>query len=240
MKIKKEELKRAVKNSNSFRGVTKYLGIKYRSDIKKIIQDYNIDFSHFTHGKVYTSALGKKFNKLTVHAVMSVMPSAKDKRKRPRAFFRCLCDCGNECTTRADAVKSGRVISCGCAVQRKGQFMRGPNNPAYAGVGDLSGSRFSEIKSGAKKRNIEFKLTKKYLWNLFTKQNKKCALTGEDLWFGRRYFPAETNASLDRIDSSKGYIKSNVQWVHKDINRMKHALEQKYFIELCKKVASVH
>ena len=27
--------------------------------------------------------------------------------------------------------------------------------------------------------------------------------------------------SLDRIDSSKGYTKDNIQWIHKDINKMK-------------------
>jgi len=45
-------------------------------------------------------------------------------------------------------------------------------------------------------------------------------------------------ASLDRIDSSKGYVKGNLQWVHKDINMMKNHYNQKYFIEICKKVAT--
>ena len=44
-------------------------------------------------------------------------------------------------------------------------------------------------------------------------------------------------ASLDRIDSSKGYVKGNVQWVHKDINKMKTDFEQSIFIKLCKSVA---
>jgi len=44
--------------------------------------------------------------------------------------------------------------------------------------------------------------------------------------------------SLDRIDSSKGYIKGNVQWIHKDVNIMKNKFNQEYFIEMCKLVAS--
>lgn len=46
----------------------------------------------------------------------------------------------------------------------------------------------------------------------------------------------ETTASLDRIDNTKGYLEDNVQFVHKDINRMKWAHSQQYFIELCSKV----
>ena len=43
-------------------------------------------------------------------------------------------------------------------------------------------------------------------------------------------------ASLDRIDNTKGYTQDNVQWVHKDINRIKSDLSQEYFLTLCKTV----
>lgn len=42
--------------------------------------------------------------------------------------------------------------------------------------------------------------------------------------------------SKDRIDSNKGYVEGNVQWVCKEINFMKHALSESRFIELCKLV----
>jgi len=48
----------------------------------------------------------------------------------------------------------------------------------------------------------------------------------------------ENTASLDRIDSSKGYVKDNVQWVHKDINRMKWNFPQDKFVKLCSFVAN--
>lgn len=47
----------------------------------------------------------------------------------------------------------------------------------------------------------------------------------------------EGTASLDRIDSSRGYVEGNVQWVHKDVNFMKQALSQERFVELCTLVA---
>jgi hypothetical protein len=46
-----------------------------------------------------------------------------------------------------------------------------------------------------------------------------------------------TTASLDRIDSSKGYIEGNVQWIHKHINKMKNNFNESYFIEICKKIS---
>ena len=72
---------------------------------------------------------------------------------------------------------------------------------------------------------------------MFLKQDKKCALTGYPLHFGRNRNTPETNASLDRIDSSKGYKENNVQWVLKDINRMKWQYNTDYFVKLCKLVA---
>ena len=44
-------------------------------------------------------------------------------------------------------------------------------------------------------------------------------------------------ASVDRIDSTKGYLKGNVQWVHKSINQMKSNRTDEEFIALCKAVA---
>jgi hypothetical protein len=40
------------------------------------------------------------------------------------------------------------------------------------------------------------------------------------------------------IDSSKGYIEGNIQWVHKDINNMKWDFTQEEFINYCKLVAN--
>lgn len=83
----------------------------------------------------------------------------------------------------------------------------------------------------------------KYLWELFLKQDRKCALSGVPLSFegktmeNRYASTSKKTASLDRIDSTKGYIKGNVQWVHKIVNLMKQTTNQDEFIEWCRKVA---
>lgn len=73
-----------------------------------------------------------------------------------------------------------------------------------------------------------------YLWKLFLKQNGKCALSGLGISFGGLIGEkrSSTTASLDRINSTKGYIKGNVQWVHKHINKMKWDFDQNYFLSL--------
>jgi len=66
-------------------------------------------------------------------------------------------------------------------------------------------------------------------------QKRKCALSGIKLIFFGDF--DKITASLDRIDNSKGYLRSNIQWVHKDINMMKGMLTMEQFVNLCKAVA---
>lgn len=71
------------------------------------------------------------------------------------------------------------------------------------------------------------------VWNL---QNGKCALTGWEMTriLGQGVIP--TNASIDRIDSSKYYSKNNIQLVCRCVNTAKSDLSVKEFIDLCKAV----
>lgn len=92
-------------------------------------------------------------------------------------------------------------------------------------------SLYTIAKRGAKSRNLEFSLNRDELYDILVKQNFKCALTGLKLVIG--YKNKESTASIDRIDSSKGYIKGNIQWLHKYINIMKLDHSQKDFIKMC-------
>jgi hypothetical protein len=135
---------------------------------------------------------------------------------------KCLCDCGNEFLSRTGLLKNNDTNSCGCS----------PNSQ-WKGCGKLSGISLYRIKRNAKVRNIPFLITDQEIWNLFIKQKGICALSGLPIEINVR---GKNTASLDRIDSLKGYTLDNVQWVHKDINLMKMDFSQDRFIELCKKV----
>ncbi len=102
---------------------------------------------------------------------------------------------------------------------------------------NISGNFFSKIIHGAEMRNIDFNLNIDYVWNLFDKQKGKCAISGVDINFkNKQQNIFENTASLDRINSSKGYIKGNVQWVHKKINIIKWNLPEKEFLNWIKKI----
>lgn len=115
-------------------------------------------------------------------------------------------------------------------------FKLADKNKNWRGYEEISGSVFYGLKNNANKRNLEFSLTIEYLWDLFVKQNKKCALSNVDISFNMTGHLNKKNqtASLDRIDSSKGYIEGNVQWVHKIVNQIKWELKQEDFIHWCK------
>ena len=87
-------------------------------------------------------------------------------------------------------------------------------------------------------KNIDLSITREEAYQLLLTQNKLCALTGVPLILGKykNGILTETTASLDRINSDLGYVKGNVQWVHKTINLMKNKLPQEEFLLWCELV----
>jgi hypothetical protein len=89
----------------------------------------------------------------------------------------------------------------------------------------------------ARSRDLEFNLTVEYLWQLFEEQAGKCALSGLPISFGATTKDRDATASLDRKDSTLGYVTGNVWWVHKEINFMKGTLPLSRFIDYCTKIS---
>ena len=146
------------------------------------------------------------------------------KEKIPRKYL-CLCECGNKIEIRS--CHFGRNKSCGCAKNKKGE-----NSSTFSGYKEIYGRQWWQIKRNTEKRSIDFKLTIEEAWALYEKQGRLCKLTGQPIYFGSKNW----TASLDRIDSNKNYTLENVQWVHKDINKIKMDLSTDYFKQLCKMV----
>lgn len=77
------------------------------------------------------------------------------------------------------------------------------------------------LKQSAKKRNLEFNLTESDLMHLSFPIT--CPILGVELEYGnRKYSP--NKPSIDRINSTEGYIKDNIQVLSFSANRAKNNL----------------
>jgi hypothetical protein len=92
---------------------------------------------------------------------------------------------------------------------------------------------FYHLKSSAMEREIPFNITIKHLGDLWEKQ-PICPYSGESLT--QKTFQRDNcgTASVDRIDPEKGYQPKNIQWVHKEFNKMKGVKTHKDFLSLIK------
>lgn len=173
--------------------------------------------------------VGLKFQKLTILEICKDRPFNK-------TYFICKCDCGTVRKVNATKVILGKVVGCqNCKLKRE-------SNPNWTGYKELSGTYLKTLRRNCRQRKgekTEFNVTAKYLWELFQNQNRKCNLSGLDITLDEDSYTSKlSTASIDRIDSSKGYIKGNVQWVHKRINTMKMDLSDDKFIGFCTAVAN--
>jgi len=162
------------------------------------------------------------------------------RNKHSQIIWECKCSCGG--ITEVPAGNLGhRTKSCGCLKKNTNKnstaacHVVGPGSPYWKGIGEISGYKLNKIRYGATERGLIYEVEDDYIWELFLKQERKCALSGLPIKFGTKGRDLGT-ASLDRIDSTKGYTPKNVQWLHKDINKMKMDLTEQKFIDLCKKV----
>jgi hypothetical protein len=114
---------------------------------------------------------------------------------------------------------------------------RGNNSPHWKGGEHVPAYFISKVVSKLSRRSriLDYALTLDYLDKLWIEQDGRCAYTRIPLEFGDN--ATEGTASLDRIDSSEGYIEGNVQFVHKKINRMKWDMSDSEFKNFCVLVA---
>lgn len=139
--------------------------------------------------------------------------------------------CSSQKTMQLANIK--KCKSCGC---RKVDLHRKHKN-VWKGCGEIGGTYWHQVKDNAKRRKLSLTISLDYAWKLFLKQSRRCALSGEKLCFRTRCQSKDGTASLDRIDSNLGYVKGNVQWVHKHINVMKNRFPAEDFIEWCDKIS---
>ncbi len=149
--------------------------------------------------------------------------------------FEALCKCHN-CGKQNHEVSFWYLVktknpSCGC---NQGK-MTGEDSSKFTGYKEIMGQYWCWVVRGARERNLPFEISKEYVWDLYERQNRKCAVSGCDIDFSSNR--VLHTASVDRIDSSLGYIPGNVQLSHKTVNVIKWNFKQDDFILTCRKVS---
>lgn len=164
---------------------------------------------------------GKTFGELSVVSISEVSRNGHYR-------YHVKCSCGVEKTVLGTHLLSGKTKSCG--------HLRYERKRNWKGSGSVSKTYFTSLKRGADggkgRKPMTFNVGIEYIADLLdNKQLGLCALSQLPISI------KDKTASLDRIDSSKGYEEGNVQWLHKDINMMKRHYSTDYFLYLCKKVS---
>jgi hypothetical protein len=168
---------------------------------------------------------GKQFGRLTVIGRAS--------KKSTQIYWDCKCECGNEKVVQGGHLRSGHTKSCGCS-----WYQHGNKHKSWKGYHEISSKFFKSIAYNASARKLNFEVTIEELWQLFLKQERKCALSGLPLQFEANNKRIVGNASLDRKDATQGYTLDNVQWVHTTINQMKWDMPQDQFLLFCKTITN--
>lgn len=189
--------------------------------VSRIVKDYGYQ------NNIDDKFIGKTFGMLT-----PVKRIGKD--KYGHAKYLCVCSCGKSYEIIGNSLDTGNTSSCGCSSRKVGQ-----NHGLWSGYKEISSTYFNQIKKGASERNLDFSISIEDMWDLFVLQKRRCALSGITLMFAPTGKTRQLQtASLDRIDNSKGYVKGNIQWVHKHLNNMKMTLSNDDFIKWCLEVTN--
>lgn len=147
--------------------------------------------------------------------------------KKNTAYYKVKCDCGKEFyKIPIKIISTTDCFQClDCSHKENGYKATIENGR----IKDFTKSLYGKFKRSAESRNIQFLVTIEYLSNLFDQQNCCCAITGDKI-------NKIADASLDRIDSSKGYVEGNVQWVTIQANLSKHVMTMEELYDFCRKV----
>lgn len=168
--------------------------------------------------------IGDKYNRLLVKEYLY-------SDNHYRKFWKCLCDCGNFHTTHSGSLRSGNTKSCGCLKQEQRKATRI----------SLHHSDITAVIKGyqrhAKRRNYEWNLSREEVENIIQKDCYYCNLPPTNIKITKNTLKPFKYSGIDRLDNSKGYIKSNVVPCCSDCNKAKGTKSFEEFINWIKRLA---
>ena len=170
---------------------------------------------------------GKKFGRLTV---IKRVPNSKSRH----IVWLCKCDCGTEKIIRGCNLRRGYTKSCGC-LNREQLIEMGRKNRIGFGLANM-GNCFCFYKTQAKKRELDFGLTKDQFYEITQKDCYYCGAKPNNKLTGHNCYGEYVYNGLDRIDNTKGYTIDNVVPCCKTCNYAKRDLTLQEFKNWISKV----
>ncbi len=222
-----------IKKKRTLTDIATELGLT-RGGVKYYLKKHNISILTKKGGQT-KDLLKQKFGKLLV------IGRVEGENYHTQSVWHCECECGNTIDVCRGSLVRNKTKSCGC--YNKEQIKK-RGHEKYSGSKYVPGKKITNIIKNAKHRKIyciEKEELQKEIDRVFEEQNFKCIYSGEDLRFYDRdnngnIIPKSGNASVDRIDSSKGYIQGNLQICTKRINVSKMEVSHKDFLLMIEKI----
>lgn len=147
---------------------------------------------------------GRRFGKLTV--LYRTKDYISPKSQKPRAVWRCKCECGNETDVLGENLRKGNTVSCGCAKREVGKSLQ---------THGQTNSRLYLVWQGMKarcynERNAQYK-------NYGARGISVCREWRENYidfmnWALNNGYDENSQrgvCTIDRIDNNKGYSPEN-------------------------------
>lgn len=172
----------------------------------------------------------KKFGRLTVlHRTPNVSG---------RVFWMCKCDCGKEKAIASANLHSEHSQSCGCLrIESSVKKLKSVKRTIFdKGEGSLNVVLY-RYKYQAKRRDIDFKLTREEFKALTKKECHYCGVLPEKSFRGARSNGEYVYNGIDRINSNKDYTLDNVVPCCETCNKAKLDLSYDDFLNWINRIS---
>lgn len=100
--------------------------------------------------------------------------------------------------------------------------------------------RLISLLAGVRHRDSKAEIDLDFCLELWSKQEGRCYYTGDELHFNVNSNRQKNMISIDRIDSSKGYLKSNTVLTTWEVNSAKNNTHHTDFLNMCSKISRIH